>query len=181
MNATATTLAVLAAWVALGALTAGALAHRGQPLPTALAAVAAWPVLLPLLQDDAPASTGPFALRIAAAFAALEAALRDPAAVGVVAPEEVARLRASLARADGRLATVDRLLADEALAADPAAARLRDARGRAAEEVEAVLRGVVQLRVQVGLLALAGDTLPVRDRMAELGARVRALEELALT
>lgn len=180
MTPTTTTVALALAWLACGVVTAVLLAQRGQAIPTVAAAVAAWPVLIPLL-TDAPAPRGPNGARIAAAFAALEAALREPAAVGVVTPHDVARLRDALHRADARLAVVDRLLSDDALATDPVAARLRDGREQAQQGIEALLRGVLQLRVQVGLLALAGDTLPVRDRMQELTARVRALEELALT
>jgi hypothetical protein len=97
-----------------------------------------------------------------------------------VPAEELVALDAALRRADARIATVDRLLGEEALRGDPLAAQLERARDFAADEVEAVLRGVVQLRVQVGLVALAGDTVPVRDRMRELAARVRAIEELSL-
>ncbi|MFN7143972.1 MAG: hypothetical protein ACK4YP_09365 [Myxococcota bacterium] len=179
MSATSATLLLLAAWLAVGGVTAMVLHQRGQPVATVLAAVAAWPVLLPVL-GDAATSRGPFATRIDTCFTALRAALADPAATGVVTPEELVALERSLCRADQRIAMVDRLLAEEALRGDPLASQLVRARGFAADEVEAVLRGVVQLRVQVGLLALAGDTVPIRDRMRELGARVRAIEEISL-
>lgn len=178
MNATAATLVLVLAWLTLGAVTGVTLARRGQPTSTALTALLAWPVLLPLL-GGVPAG-GPFADRIAAAFSALRAALADPSAASVVNPEEIVALEGALRRADARIAMVDRLLQEDALGEDPLSAQLRRARGHAADEVEAVLRGVVQLRVQVGLVALAGDTLPVRERMRELGARVSALEELSL-
>ncbi len=179
MSATTATLLLLAGWLVVGGLTGMALSRRGQAPATALAALAAWPVLLPLL-GDSPASTGPFATRIDTCFTALRAALADPATAGVVTTEELQSLEQALRRADGRIAMVDRLLAEEALRGDPLAGQLDRARGFAADEVEAVLRGVVQLRVQVGLVALAGDTVPVRERMRELGARVRAIEEISL-
>lgn len=178
MNASSATILLLVGWLAVGALTGLTLSRRGQPLATALTAVLAWPVLVPLL-TGAP-SSGPFAERIAGCFAALRAALADPAAASVVSNEELVALEAALVRADARIAMVDRLLQEDALSQDPLSSQLSRARGHAADEVEAVLRGVVQLRVQVGLVALAGDTLPVRDRMRELGARVSALEELSL-
>lgn len=178
MSATSATLLLLAAWLAVGGVTAMVLHHRGQPVATALAALAAWPVMLPVLGENAAA--GPFATRIDTCFTALRAALADPAAAGVVTGEELVALERSLRNADQRIAMVDRLLAEEALRGDPLATQLVRARGFAADEVEAVLRGVVQLRVQVGLLALAGDTVPIRDRMKELGARVRAIEEISL-
>ena len=181
MNATFATLALAAAWLLIGGGVATALVRRGEPASTALAAVAAWPVLLPMLSGAAPVVTvGPFAARIEACFGALRAALADPVAAGVVTAEELVALEAALRRADARIATVDRLLGEEALRGDPLAAQLERARDFAADEVEAVLRGVVQLRVQVGLVALAGDTVPVRGRMRELAARVRAIEELSL-
>lgn len=178
MNATTTTLLLLGAWLLVGAFTGAALSRRGQPTATALTALVAWPVLLPLL--GSPSSAGPFSDRISAAFAALRGALSEPAAASVVSPDELVALEGALRRADARIAMVDRLLQEDALSQDPLSAQLTRARGHAADEVEAVLRGVVQLRVQVGLVALAGDTLPVRDRMRELGARVSALEELSL-
>jgi hypothetical protein len=73
---------------------------------------------------------------------------------------------------------VDRLLSDPAVSANGDA--LRRARERAAGEVEASLQELVQLRVQLGLMALAGDAAPVRARMGALSARVRTLEELGL-
>jgi hypothetical protein len=180
MNATTATLLLLGAWLLLGGGTALVLAHRGQPASTALSALLAWPVLLPLLGDTAPRYTGPFATRIDTCFTALRGALSDPSVNGIVTPEELVSLEQALRRADGRIGMVDRLLAEEALRADPLATQLDRARGLAADEIESVLRGVVQLRVQVGLVALAGDTLPVRERMKELGARVRAIEEISL-
>jgi hypothetical protein len=179
MSATSATLLLLGVWLVLGGATAVALARNGQPAGTAVAALAAWPVLLPLL-GAAPPAAGPFSGRIHAAFSALRAALADPGAAGVIGPDELTTLEAALHRADARIGMVDRLLAEEALRADPLSAQLDRARGHAVDEVEAVLRGVVQLRVQVGLLALAGDTAPVRERLQELGARVRAIEEISL-
>jgi hypothetical protein len=179
MNATAATLLLLGAWLLLGVGTAAMLARRGEHFATSLSALIAWPVLLPMLTDT-PRHIGPFASRIDTCFTALRGALADPSTAGIVTPEELVALEHALRRADGRIAMVDRLLAEEALRADPLATQLDRARGHAADEVESVLRGVVQLRVQVGLVALAGDTVPVRDRMRELAARVRAIEEISL-
>jgi hypothetical protein len=182
MNATTATLLLVAAWLLVGTGVGLALTRRGQPASAALTAVAAWPVLLPVLFDGAPPvrPAGPFADRIAACFASLRNALADPAAHGVVTPEELVSLQEALNRADGRIGMVDRMLGEEALRGDPLADQLVRARGFAADEIEGVLRGVVQLRVQVGLVALAGDTLPVKDRMRELRARVHAIEEISL-
>ena len=41
-------------------------------------------------------------------------------------------------------------------------------------------RGFVLALAPLGLLALAGDTVPIRERMGELTARVRAIEEISL-
>lgn len=185
MNPTSATLLLLGAWLLLGGCTALALARRGQPVTTALSALIAWPVLLPLLGDGGGSATdarhkGPFVTRIDTCFTALRGALADPSVCGIVTTEELVSLEQALRRADGRIGMVDRLLAEDALRADPLATQLDRARALAADEIESVLRGVVQLRVQVGLVALAGDTLPVRERMRELGARVRAIEETSL-
>lgn len=181
MNASVATLMLLGLWLAIGGATAAALHKRGQPALTALTAVIAWPVLVPLLTDGGSTlGSGPYAQRIQSCFNALRSALREDATTGIVTNEELDALERALQRADARIAMVDRLLSEDALRADPMSEQLTRARGFAGDEIEAVLRGVVQLRVQVGLVALAGDTVPVRDRMAELGARVRALEELSL-
>jgi hypothetical protein len=58
-------------------------------------------------------------------------------------------------------------------------AGLRRAREHAHRELEAVLAGLLQLRVQLGLFTLAGESEPVRERLAELEARVAALAELS--
>lgn len=60
-----------------------------------------------------------------------------------------------------------------------ALAGLRRARDHAHQELEAVLSGLLSLRVQLGLFALAGESEPVRERLAELEARVAALAELS--
>jgi hypothetical protein len=180
MNATLATCLLVAAWLLVGGGVGVSLARNGHARPTALLALAAWPVLLPLVSDAAPTAAGPFSERITSCFAALRAALAEPTTASVIDTAEVAALHQALLRADARIAMVDRLLAEEALRADPLADQLQRARAFAADEVEGVLRGVVQLRVQVGLVALAGDTLPVRERMRELGARVAAIEEISL-
>ena len=165
---------VLALYVVVGAATGVGLARKGQPWATALSAVVAWPLLVGL---QGPAG-GPHALRIHAAFSALEQALRDPAAQGLISAMEIEELRRSLLHVDQRIGLVDRLLADPAVAAN--GEPLRRARERAMGELDASLHEIVQLRVQLGLVALAGDTAPVRARMGALSARVRALEELGL-
>jgi len=181
MSGTPFAVAAVLLYLLCGAAIGVALVHRGQAAATALTAVVLWPVCLPLLTDASPPlPRGPFADRIAVALAALENALTDPAAAQVASTADVAALRTALARADARLAMVDRLLAESGLEDDALSMRLASARAHAAGEVESVLRGAIQLRVQVGLVALAGDTLPIRDRLAQLAARARALEEVAL-
>jgi hypothetical protein len=183
MSSSTSILALLLIYVLAGVVTGVALKGRGQPVSVASTAVFAWPLLLGLFESGgAPGLLpGPFFARIQDTFTALTSAMRDPAAEGLANAAELATLRASLLTVDARIGMVDRLLDDEGLRGDPLGERLRDARGHAAAEVEAVLKGVVQLKLQVGLLALVGDTLPVRERMRELGARVRALEEISLS
>ncbi len=173
------------AWLGAGAVVALRLSRQGASPGAAIAALGAWPLMLgahePLVL---PAPTGgPLAERIATAFASLEEALDDPSAGDVASQQELASLRRALEEADRRLDLVDRLLAEApegaAEGVERSHPRLRRARAHAASEAEAVLSGVLQLRIQVGLLALAGDTLPVRERLSELRARVAALDELA--
>lgn len=146
--------------------------HRKNPdLTAALGALVAWPVYLPLLAGPTLVA-GPYSARIVAVFRALETTLADPAAGEVPWDADLTGLRAALQRTDERLALVDRLLAET-----PSDA-LRRARERASAEIEAVLEEVVQLRVQIGLAALAGDAASVRDRLAELLLRAKALDEV---
>lgn len=112
---------------------------------------------------------------------------------------QLAKLRAALHRADARIAWVDRVLREtqtqcelatrgaDARAAETvvdgslgvAIATLHRAREHAHHEIEAVLACLLQLRVQLGLFTLAGQSEPVRERLAELEARVAALAELS--
>lgn len=182
MSASTPVLVALAVYLLVGAGIGARLHRDGQPAATALSALVAWPLLVGLAPGQVAAAAGPFAERIHLALDQLGDALRQPGAASFTTPEEVAALRRSLLAVDARIGMVDHILAEPGVraSADPLIRRLADARARAAAEVEAVLGGVVQLRVQAGLLALLGDTAPVRDRMHELGARVKAIEELAL-
>lgn len=184
MSASGLALALGAGWVAVGLTVGVTLRRQGQPVATAVAAMVAWPAMVGLLTGaepapPAPLSNGPYAAAIADAFQALRAALGETGLTGAVEAPALDAMEAALRRADARLFAVDRLLADPAVAADGGAARLVDARAHAAEEIEAVLRQLVTVRVQLGLVALAGDTGPVRAHLAELGARARALAEVA--
>jgi hypothetical protein len=183
MTGSALALTLAGAWVGVGVGVGVVLVRQGQPVATGVAALLVWPALLPLLapagEAAAPEVGGPFRQRIGAAFEALRAALVDPALSGVADAATLDPIESSLRRADARIAAVDRLLEDSAVAADPAAVRLHQARTHAADEVEAVLRQLVTVRVQLGLVALAGDTEPVRSHLGALAARARALEELA--
>ncbi len=173
------------AWVGAGTVVGLRLHRTGASAAAAVAALGAWPLLLGEPEPATPPEPvgGPLVGRIESAFDALATALADPAAGDVASVGELAALRRSLVEADRRLALVDGLLAEAPSDPDPAVeaslARLRRARAHAASEAEAVLSGVLQLRIQVGLLALAGDALPVRERLVELRARVAALDELS--
>lgn len=167
-------------YLVIGVGVAGWLGRLGHPPATAMSAVVAWPLMWSTTGTAASGvAPGPHHARIAACFEALTRTLREePAAVGLVGSGDLSVLRHSLERADARIAAVDRLLAEPGLRDEPGARALQEARAKAADQVEAVLAGVLQLRVQVGLLALAGDTAGVRARLGELTARVRALEEI---
>ena len=165
---------LIGAYAAAGCGTAVLLAHRGVPSATACTALLAWPLLLPLLRTP---PSGPFAERIDAAFDALARTLRDPAAGEVAFAADLDGLKEALHRGDARLALVERLLAEHR-DARVSVAELQAARDRTAAEMEDVLDEVARLRLQVGLSALAGG-VPVRDRLEELLARARALDEVA--
>ncbi|TNE88786.1 MAG: hypothetical protein EP330_13425 [Deltaproteobacteria bacterium] len=181
----AATVLVLLGYTAVGAGVGARLSRDGHSSATTASALAAWPLLLPLLGEAPPPvrrapGSGPFASRIHTAFARLEEALGDPASAELPWDAEVGALRDVLLSADTRLALVDRLLDDEVEDEEVARSReaLAEARERAAAEIEAVLSGVSQLRLQVGLLALQGEALPVTERLRELAARAGALDEV---
>ena len=160
-----------------------------------------------LLVHAAPRSTpaGPNAPHIDACLANLRRGLLDDEAgrsVPLIDELQLRGLGVSLHRADDRIARVDRLLREtdreleqlrglpreahdpRPLAGEDAALRtaldqLRRARSHAQTELEAVLAGLLSLRVQLGMFALAGEAEPVRERLAEFEARVAALAELS--
>jgi hypothetical protein len=177
------TVGLATAYVGTGIGVATALTRRGRDTSTAMSALVAWPLLLSLLSASAPTPTrGPNAQRIAQAFAALEQALADPAAGPVPWSADLSGLREALARADARMGLVDRLLSDSHDTDEEVArsmAQLIDARAHAEAEIDAVLSGVAQLRLHIGLAALAGDGASVGDRLRELRARMTALDELS--
>lgn len=179
MNASSLVLLLGLVYLLVGAGIGGNLLRRGLPRGAAASALVAWPLLLGSA-DGRAAGRGPYAARIHRGLADLQGALTEPAVSGLVEAEELQSVLRALLAADARVAVVDGLLADPAIREATDGPRLAAARERAGAEIEAVLKGLVQLRVQLGLVALAGETAPVRSRLAELGARVKALDELGL-
>ncbi|MCB9758815.1 MAG: hypothetical protein H6739_03165 [Alphaproteobacteria bacterium] len=167
-----TVAAMLAAWTLAGGFVAVALSQRGLPLATSAAAIPCWPLLIGLLRDDAtPDSGGPFAARIEAAFGPL---MHDPTLREAFGP-----LRASLERADGRLAGIQAVLNQPSKRSPEVQARLEEAWGSAEASLEEALAEVLQLRIQASLQAFADEARPVRAHLAELKARTAALDELS--
>ncbi|MCB9684643.1 MAG: hypothetical protein H6735_06385 [Alphaproteobacteria bacterium] len=168
------------AYVGVGLGVAVVLRRRGAEAATASSAVVVWPLLLPMLSDATP-PRGPLADRIDSTFAALATALAHPAAAEVDWKADAEGLRTSLHTADARLALVDRLLGDAG--DDPGlreeAERLRSARDHAAAEIAAVLAGVGQLRLRLGLLALSGETASIGEQLRRWRDQVAALDEVA--
>ncbi|PRP91269.1 hypothetical protein ENSA5_56820 [Enhygromyxa salina] len=185
-------------YVGVGAAMAWHLGRRGHGLGAATSALVCWPLLIGLigrppppseLRFTSPSPSGPKRARIDGCMAALRQGLGEDLDGGaeLVDAAQLAKLARSLHRADHRIARVDRLLAEtqaqRQLGADAqleaAITGLRRARDHANHELEAVLSGLLSLRVQLGLFALAGESEPVRERLAELEARVAALAELS--
>ncbi len=181
-------LGVLGAYVALGGVVGVLLQRTGQPATMGLSALVVWPLLLPTLQKptepppQAILRDGPRAEQITLTFAAATRALADgPEVAG--GQRELDALQRALERTDARLAWVDALLeTDAGPGAEEDLARLQAARNHAVGEADAVLAGVSQLRLQIGLAALSelrGEGTPaVQDRLRELHARVQVIEEL---
>jgi hypothetical protein len=188
-------------YLGVGAAMAWHFGRRGHGLGTSTAALACWPLLIGLLGRTPPShdpelgrphAPGPNRARIDVCVAGLRQGLQEQlgdALVGapLIDSTQLDKLAKSLHRADHRLARIDQLLHEtqtqRQVADDPsitaAIARLRHARDHAARELEAVLAGLVSLRIQLGLFALAGESEPVRERLVELEARVAALAELS--
>ncbi|KIG17612.1 hypothetical protein DB30_03093 [Enhygromyxa salina] len=192
-------------YLGIGAAMAWHLGRRGHGLGTATSALACWPLLLGLVGRPPPQTTeldlgharpiqiGPNHSRIEGCMATLQEGLQEDfdgaAGTRLIDAAQLAKLAHSLHRADHRIARVDRLLHETAaqgsahVELDPqlqaALATLRGARDHAHDELEAVLSGLLSLRVQLGLFALAGESEPVRARLLELEARVAALAELS--
>lgn len=163
-------------WAFLGCIAAAWLAQRGHPTAVSLAALVAWPLVLPALSDPTPPSD-PLNARIDRAVDDLATTLRDPL-VGWDAPGDLELLRAALRRAGERVGWIDELLASTDGSDGDSRTELVDARARAAGEVDAVLAGLTQLRLQVGLRMLQGDTTPIRARLTELHDRIQVMDEV---
>ena len=191
--------ALVGSYLVVGAVVATLLARRGHATAVALGAFACWPLFVPLLgQRGRAPGVGPVHDRIVEALAALRDAMAEPGAEALDLPGDLEGLVGDLHRADERLAMVDRLLAsvgrERATAApgSPAEAAGGHAKGvlqgidelcraRAATlaQIHAVLDGVVQLRLQIGLRSLAGNSVPVQERLRDLRSRLAAIDEIA--
>lgn len=183
---------VLAAgYVVAGAVVATLLSRRGHSAAVSVGAFACWPLLISLLSRGASTAVpGPLHGRIVETIAALRSAMAEPGAECLALPGDLAELTDDLHRADERLAMVDRLLASvsrdgttSGVMQGPGVMQgideLRRARAASCSQIAAVLDGVVQLRLQIGLRSLAGNNVPVQERLRDLRARLAALDELA--
>lgn len=176
------TAALLGVYGLVGVVVAVGLWRAGTDPAAAAAAVVAWPLLIgvrPGAAAVAETTKGPLRDAIDRTFDRLDDAAVRVGGLGPEWREERVVLREALCRADERLAAVDRILADDRDVPAESLARLRERRDRSALEVERVLGDLAELRVQMGLLALAGDIEPLRDGLRGLVARARALDELA--
>ena len=168
-------------YAALGVATALRLTRRGSSRAASLSALGAWPLLLPLLLSrPAPSGGGPLRERIHRCTDDLRRTMADPAAQGLLVLEDLDGLVVDLVHADERLGLVDRLLedVDHGTRTLPGLVALRAARARAHGEVEAVLDGMVELRLSIGLRSLAGNAQPVHERLRDLRARLGAAQEM---
>ncbi len=159
--------ALAVGWAGAGVVVAALLLRRGHGALLAWTALVAWPVLL----AAAARAPGPLTAEIDARFAALRVALRE---ADVAAPADLAVLHAEMREADAKLARVDRLLA-----AGPPSEAVIEARGRAADDVRAVLAELDALRADLGLALLAGSSVVVGPRLSQLKARVHTARHMA--
>ncbi len=164
-------------YLAAGVATAALLEQRQRPRGAVIGALVAWPLMLPLLSGEpTPVGRGPMSERIDATLRALAQTLADPAARELGAEADLSGLRTALHAADARLALVDRVLADAP--EGPATGEVRAARAQGERAILGVLEEVQQLRLQVGIAAIAGGSELLAERLSELSARARALAEV---
>jgi hypothetical protein len=196
------TLALVLGYLGAGLAAGVRLARRGHALGLVASAVIGWPLLAGVLFGPAIVPTrkpiaGPFAARIGLGLTSLRRSLIEAhgeSPIELASPAQLNSLELALRQADDRVASVDRLIAElesgpgsQSLTPEFERARatslasLRLAREHAADELEQVLAMLLQVRVQIGLQALSGPATvaPVRERLAELEARVAALAELS--
>jgi hypothetical protein len=170
--------ALLGAYLLVGVGVALVLQRRAEPPGAVLGALLAWPLLVPLLKRPPRPPRGRDGERIDRALDALLETLADPAAAEIGWTDDLTGLRTALHRVDARLTLVDRLLHEQPDA--PSAAALEQARTAARGDIDRVLGEVTELRVQVGLVTLAGDGARLRDRLRDLSARAAALDEVSM-
>lgn len=168
MQALAGWSAFLAVWLAVGLVIGILLERQGHPREVAVLSLAFWPMTL---SRFGAVRSGPMAERIDRALARLGEVF------GPSGPDLDA-VRRALHRIDGRLARVDRILAEEADLPESELRALRQARDAAAAGIASVLDDLARLRVRAGLAALESDSGPVAARLAEIGARIDALDEV---
>jgi hypothetical protein len=165
-------------YLGAGVVVGGMLHRRSSDPALSMSALAIWPLLLGMLNGPQTGpGVGPYAPWIDKAFREVREALEDPIADALPWEQDLSSLQSALQRADQRLGLVDRLLTD----AGPGrmADKLRAARAVTAAEIEAVLEGVIQLRLHVGLVALEGDGLDVRTKLGALLSRAAAIDEVS--
>lgn len=168
-------------YVAIGVAAALRMTSRGASRAACVSALGCWPLMLPLaFSSPQPSGSGPLRDRIERCVDDLRRTMDDPAADGLLVLDDLDGLVADLARADQRLGLVDRLLSEVESPTSPLPGlqALQAARMRAIAEVEAVLDGMVELRLSIGLRSLAGNTVPVHERLRDLRARLGAVEEM---
>ena len=176
-------IAATIAYLLMGAAVSMSLARRGATLEERCTAVVGWVFFLATLSAPPPQEhRGPHADRIEHAFHALSQLLADADRGEADWERELDALHEALLAADQRVQLVDQLLAEEATAARSELHESRNAlvarRTRAAEEIQGVLDELARLRLQIGLVALSGDALPIREGLLSLAARIRALDEV---
>ena len=182
MSATVVVVLAVLTYLTIGLLCAMHF-HRNGHDAAAAAAVFTWPLLVegrspPVRQAPHRPRQGPYSRQIKKHMADLQTALTEPGVDGLLSTDDLAAISRALHAADARVGTVDRMLTDPAIRQAEQGDRLEAARAVAAAEVEAVLKGLVQLRVQLGLVALMGETAPVQDRIRALSARLSAMDEV---
>lgn len=170
-------------YLLVGVTVSWQLARRGHRITTAVSSFLCWPLFLGLFGKTPEMQQGPMAIKIRESMQTLREAIANPQSSELGDFSQIEALETALLQADQRLVFVDRMLHEPSSEMNPelqnSRARLKQAHEHAIHEIEAVLAGICQLRMEIAMHLLAGTRVPIQEQLQDLQARMSALSELS--